>query len=223
MLSEQEILHRANRNDNATHRWYCTLRSPNCEDTSYFIRKVVFNLHSSFVNPQRTFEKPPYEFNEVGWGEFEIVVKIFFWDPNERTVELRHWLRLYPAVPRTAEQPSNSENVPQCVATEMYDEIYFNDPYESFYDLLMGGPLHSPVQYEMSPYFLESHNKEEYLAALLSAISTVNQSIDAATAKATLLTLEVSKLKEHYYTTHEDKALAVFNKEKSQFLSPISS
>ena len=30
--------------------------------------------------------KPPYEITETGWGEFEIVIKIFFNDPNERPV-----------------------------------------------------------------------------------------------------------------------------------------
>ena len=30
--------------------------------------------------------KPPYEVTETGWGEFEVVIKIFFNDPNERPV-----------------------------------------------------------------------------------------------------------------------------------------
>ena len=30
--------------------------------------------------------KPPYEVTETGWGEFEIVKKIHFQDPNERPV-----------------------------------------------------------------------------------------------------------------------------------------
>jgi transcription initiation factor IIF auxiliary subunit len=33
--------------------------------------------------------KPPYEITETGWGEFEIIVKIFFIDPNERPVSTR--------------------------------------------------------------------------------------------------------------------------------------
>lgn len=38
---------------------------------------------------------------------------------------------------------------------------------------------------------LSSHRKEEYLASLLTATSTVNRNIEAASAKATTLTLEV--------------------------------
>ena len=33
--------------------------------------------------------KPPYEVTETGWGEFEIIIKIYFVDPNERPVS---WL-----------------------------------------------------------------------------------------------------------------------------------
>ena len=32
--------------------------------------------------------KPPYEVTETGWGEFEIVIKIYFNDPNERPVNI---------------------------------------------------------------------------------------------------------------------------------------
>lgn len=31
--------------------------------------------------------KPPYEVTETGWGEFEVVIKIYFNDPNERPVK----------------------------------------------------------------------------------------------------------------------------------------
>ncbi|XP_053990381.1 YEATS domain-containing protein 4-like [Hylaeus volcanicus] len=217
MLTEQEIARRRNRNDNATHRWYCTLRSSTCEDTSYFIRKVVFNLHSSFINPQRTFEKPPYEFNEVGWGEFEIVCKIYFLDPNERPVELRHWLRLYPSDLHTLYPTPTEVNPGACVATEIYDEIYFNSPYEPFYNILMTGPLKPKIQYEMAPNFLKTNNQDKYLASLLSAISTVNQAIEEGTSKATTLTLEINQLKESYYAKHDDKALMIVNKEKQNF------
>lgn len=30
--------------------------------------------------------KPPYEVTETGWGEFEIIIKIYFNDPTERPV-----------------------------------------------------------------------------------------------------------------------------------------
>lgn len=47
--------------------------------------------------------KPPYEITETGWGEFEIIIKIFFIDPNERPVSVGsihciHWLNFPPCL-----------------------------------------------------------------------------------------------------------------------------
>jgi hypothetical protein len=36
-----------------THQWTCYVRGPNNENLSHFIKKVVFNLHSSFEKPKR--------------------------------------------------------------------------------------------------------------------------------------------------------------------------
>lgn len=51
-----------------------------------YIKKVHFKLHESYTNPNRIVTKAPYELTETGWGEFEIVIKIYFHDPNERPV-----------------------------------------------------------------------------------------------------------------------------------------
>lgn len=40
----------------------------------------------SLLLPPAVVTKPPYEITETGWGEFEIIIKIFFIDPNERPV-----------------------------------------------------------------------------------------------------------------------------------------
>lgn len=56
------------------------------EDMSTYVKKVHFKLHESYNNPNRIVTKPPYELTETGWGEFEIVIKIYFHDPNERPV-----------------------------------------------------------------------------------------------------------------------------------------
>lgn len=61
----------------------------NNEDMSSYVKKVHFKLHESYNNPNRIVTKPPYELTETGWGEFEIVIKIYFHDPNERPVSSR--------------------------------------------------------------------------------------------------------------------------------------
>ena len=53
---------------------------------SVYVKKVQFKLHDSYPNSTRVVSKPPYEVTETGWGEFEVVVKIYFEDPNERAV-----------------------------------------------------------------------------------------------------------------------------------------
>lgn len=58
----------------------------NNEDMSAYVKKVHFKLHESYANQNRIVVKPPYEISETGWGEFEIVIKIHFHDPNERPV-----------------------------------------------------------------------------------------------------------------------------------------
>lgn len=35
-------------------------------------------LHESFQNPERDVAAPPYELTEVGWGEFDIIVRLHF-------------------------------------------------------------------------------------------------------------------------------------------------
>ena len=64
--------------ENFTHRWICYVRGIGNEDLSYLIEKVVFHLHSSFQNPIKEIYKPPFEIQEVGWGEFEILIRIHF-------------------------------------------------------------------------------------------------------------------------------------------------
>jgi YEATS domain-containing protein 4 len=68
--------------NNQSFRWTILVRSGEAEDedVSEYIRRVEFNLHSTFAQPRRVVETPPFQVEEQGWGEFEIVVRIFFQD-----------------------------------------------------------------------------------------------------------------------------------------------
>eukprot|EP01068_Selenidium_serpulae_P020889 Selendium_serpulae@DN931_c0_g1_i1.p2 len=94
-FTQNEVAKRRSRGDRSTHRWTCILRSaaPG-EHQGYFIRKVAFILHSSFPNPNRVCERPPFEISESGWGEFEVVVKVYLVDSggDEEPLELRHFV-----------------------------------------------------------------------------------------------------------------------------------
>ncbi|XP_056338169.1 YEATS domain-containing protein 4 isoform X1 [Oenanthe melanoleuca] len=73
--------------DGHTHQWTVYVKPYRNEDMSAYVKKIQFKLHESYGNPLRVVTKPPYEITETGWGEFEIIIKIFFIDPNERPLE----------------------------------------------------------------------------------------------------------------------------------------
>ena len=61
-----------------SHKWTVYVRGAGNEDLSVIIKRAVFQLHPSFNNPTRSVESAPFELSESGWGEFEIVISLFF-------------------------------------------------------------------------------------------------------------------------------------------------
>uniref|UniRef100_A0A0P4W0D9 YEATS domain-containing protein n=1 Tax=Scylla olivacea TaxID=85551 RepID=A0A0P4W0D9_SCYOL len=72
--------------DGHTHEWTVYVKPYNNEDMSNYVKQIHFKLHESYADQNRMLTAPPYEVTETGWGEFEIVIKIYFHDPNERPV-----------------------------------------------------------------------------------------------------------------------------------------
>jgi YEATS domain-containing protein 4 len=68
----------------------------------------VFKLHESFDTPSRTCAAPPYEVDELGWGEFEVNIKVYFVDQKEKPVSFYHLLKLYPVEGQLGKQLSSS-------------------------------------------------------------------------------------------------------------------
>jgi len=91
------LMDACDKEDGHTHQWTVYVKPYNNEDMSTYVKKVHFKLHESYNNPNRIVTKPPYELTETGWGEFEIVIKIYFHDPNERPVseQVRHETERY--------------------------------------------------------------------------------------------------------------------------------
>ncbi|KAK4058193.1 NuA4 histone H4 acetyltransferase complex and the SWR1 complex subunit [Microbotryomycetes sp. JL221] len=100
-------------NTDHTHRWTVGVRSATsadkpddkqqsnhvggADDLSYFIKKVTFKLHDTYPQPLRTIERPPFEVTETGWGEFDIIIKIFFVpEAAEKPLTFTHHLKLHP-------------------------------------------------------------------------------------------------------------------------------
>ena len=60
---------------------------------SFFLSLFLSFFHSFFP---KAIESPPFEIKETGWGEFEMMMKIFFTDPIEKSIEVFHNLKLFP-------------------------------------------------------------------------------------------------------------------------------
>ncbi|KAK4835947.1 hypothetical protein QYF36_016712 [Acer negundo] len=112
-----------------SHKWTVYVRGATNEDLGSVIKRVVFQLHSSFNNPTRVLDSPPFEISESGWGEFEIAITLFFHnDLCDKPLNLFHHLKLYP------EDESGPMSTKKPVVVESYDEIVFPfpEPSESF-------------------------------------------------------------------------------------------
>ncbi|EDO17039.1 hypothetical protein Kpol_530p9 [Vanderwaltozyma polyspora DSM 70294] len=47
------------------------------EITATLFDKVVYHLHPTFANPNRTFTEPPFKIEEQGWGGFALNISLF--------------------------------------------------------------------------------------------------------------------------------------------------
>ncbi|WJZ83310.1 hypothetical protein VitviT2T_003002 [Vitis vinifera] len=118
-----------------SHKWTVYVRSPTNEDLGVVIKRAVFQLHSSFNNPTRVVESPPFELSEAGWGEFEIAITLYFQsDVCDKPLNLYHHLKLYP------EDESGPMSAKKPVVVESYDEIVFSEPSEGFFARVQNHP-----------------------------------------------------------------------------------
>ena len=104
-----------------THKWCVYVRGVNNENISNFIKSVQFTLHSTLPNNVRVVNKWPFELYEMGWGEFDIKIKIELIDESVKPIELTHALKFY-------NQPHQSQSSKKPVVSENYDEIIFVNP-----------------------------------------------------------------------------------------------
>lgn len=56
------------------------LDEQNKEIPATIFEKVVYHLHPTFVNPNRTATESPFKIEEQGWGGFPLDISVFFLD-----------------------------------------------------------------------------------------------------------------------------------------------
>lgn len=138
-----------------SHKWTVYLRPLDNVEISHFIDHVEFVLHESFTPPVRRANDMPYEVSEYGWGEFDVIIKVYFKDSAEKHVDFYHPLRLFPE--------GGSEPTDKPVVSEYYDEIVFQDPSEKLLGFLKTTRHGRDVKIktsELAPFFRDFSNAE---------------------------------------------------------------
>ncbi|OUM62413.1 hypothetical protein PIROE2DRAFT_11323 [Piromyces sp. E2] len=139
-----------------THRWTVFVRGLNGEDISTYIKKVVFRLHESFENPNRVVDSFPFEVSETGWGEFEILIKLYFQDSSEKHISFFHQLQLYP-------KDDTSLQGKKPVLSDHYDELVFHEPVQSMHKCLTIPPT---IPDDKPEYLINNYTEEREKAEL---------------------------------------------------------
>ncbi|KAL5539668.1 hypothetical protein UlMin_043669 [Ulmus minor] len=176
-----------------SHKWNVYVRSPTNEDLGGIIKSVVFQLHSSFNNPTRVVETPPFELSEAGWGEFEIVITLHFHsDVCDKPLNIYHHLKLYP------EDESGPMSTKKPVVVESYDEIVFpeaseaflarvqNHPAVNFPRLPAGFTLPLPVPIEDDSRKTKGETKDHPLSQWFTNYSEADELLQLAAARQQL-------------------------------------
>lgn len=190
-----------------THKWKVFVRGVNNDDITYWLKKVQFKLHETYPNSMRTIEAPPFEIEETGWGEFELVIKLFFVpESNEKPQTVYHGLKLHPYDGDIEAKKARRE----VIRSMSYEEVLFNEPVELFYDILTGGgprskgkagKQHRGVPTAEIPeritqanvYSREEESRE--LDRLGEAIKTVKQMVNEESEKMKLKEEELAEIK----------------------------
>ncbi|XP_071532659.1 YEATS domain-containing protein 4 isoform X3 [Panulirus ornatus] len=192
--------------DGHTHEWTVYVKPYNNEDMSTYVKKVHFKLHESYANQNRVLTKPPYEITETGWGEFEIVIKIFFHDPNERPVTIYHILKLFQSPPGTT--PAAIPNdFKKPLVSEFYEELIFQDPSAMMRQLLTNTRQLTLGEYKHDTDFEDK--KEKTLKNLLIAKEKITNEIQDLRDKIKLAKDTIAKFKDEINKSQADVSVDV--------------
>lgn len=176
--------------DGHTHQWTVYVKPYDNEDMSAYVKKVHFKLHESYANQNRIVVKPPYEISETGWGEFEIVIKIHFHDPNERPVTMYHILKLFHS---GGTQDIGMEQGKGLVS-ESYDEIVFQDPTQLMHHLLTNTKQLTLGRWDHNTDFEDK--KDKTLKVIIEAKQKVKSDITVCKNKLKLAKETIQQFKD---------------------------
>lgn len=157
---------------------------------SVYVKKMHFKLHESYTNANRVVLKPPYEVTETGWGEFEVIIKIYFIDPNEKPVTIYHLLKLF-------QTESDIMMGKKNLISEFYDEMVFQDPLTMMQHLLL---QQKPLT--LNPYVHESDfedKKQRNMTAIEAAKTNVRVQMQQLNGQLKVIKEEIQKFKDEIF------------------------
>lgn len=138
------------------------------------------------------FFSPPLE----GWGEFEVTIKVYFVDPNEKPITIYHMLRLFETDPITKQI-----NIKKTLTSEFYDEIIFHEPSAMMYQLLVNPSQMNAMGYRHETNFEEK--KQQNLQSILEAKENVRREIEDVKGKLKAVQETIEKYKKELNTKSE--------------------
>ncbi|CAI6311560.1 unnamed protein product [Periconia digitata] len=118
-----------------TKRWTVYVRQPEGDPSlTTWLNKVQFKIFSTYENPLRTCENPPFEVTETGWGGFSIDIRLHFQPISGEKAQYRqHFLQLEkygdPSLQEIQEKTG-------CVRSEFLEVVQFNEPTEALFEAL---------------------------------------------------------------------------------------
>lgn len=168
-----------------THSWTIFVRDPTVANDLSIIKKVVFKLHDTIKNPLRTVEEPPFEITETGWGEFEVIIKVFFQpEANEKPVQFFHHLKLHPYNNLTGIAhkdggvvENEGDTKDKTVKSILYDEFIFNEPTEDFFYMLTDKPGHLLQEKKSEENVFSEELEQEELFKINRALEKVENMV----------------------------------------------
>ena len=86
-----------------------------------FFYFLFFYILINYFDLLLAIEQPPFELQETGWGEFEVLVKVYFHpSANEKAAQLYHHIRLHPYQDDPSGGPWPKDKPVTCF---LYDEL----------------------------------------------------------------------------------------------------
>lgn len=194
--------------------------------SSLFCTRALLNLkevrESQHMSTRAAVEEPPFEISETGWGEFEILVRIYFADPDEKPIDMKHYLKLYPDNTLDIRQIRPPDHFKQhCVVQETHDEIIFHKPTDKMRMALNTLPLSPPVPNPLQKFCKSiGHsqsvllvppppNQQKYLRMCGMIQQHLNAKSQALKLQICQRTQEVQTLIDIYHLLQPEKALQI--------------